>query len=166
MAKTPVDSPSTIDLRQRATKIRTGSETRLIYVWNGKFSQRNLTDDFWNNAPEIKQIGNGVEGGNNLFSYKTLGSDFWKAAREAEGRRIWNQIEETLVLPDPGDSLFVPGAKEHYYMEDAYELNLNSMDSSTVDSENIQTCLKRKSNDEVTILEPNEKSNVYTTRDR
>ncbi|KAI9630840.1 hypothetical protein KEM48_013610 [Puccinia striiformis f. sp. tritici PST-130] len=107
MAKTP---------RQRATKIRTGSETRLIYVWNGKFSQRNLTDDFWNNAPEIKQIGNGVEGGNNLFSYKTLGSDFWKAAREAEGRRIWNQIEETLVLPDPGDSLFVPGAKEHYYM--------------------------------------------------
>ncbi|KAI7954917.1 hypothetical protein MJO28_005317 [Puccinia striiformis f. sp. tritici] len=84
-----------------------------------------------------------LEGGNNLFSYKTLGSEFWKVDREAGGRSIWNQIEETLVLPDPGASLFVPGAKEHYYMEDAYELNLSSMESSSTGGSYIQwMCLE------------------------
>ncbi|KAI9613105.1 hypothetical protein H4Q26_010382 [Puccinia striiformis f. sp. tritici PST-130] len=88
------------------------------------FSQRILADDFWNNASELNQIGNEVQGRNNFFSYKTLGSNFWKVAREAEGKRIWDQIEGTLVPLDPGASLFVPGAKEHY-MKNSYELNQN-----------------------------------------
>ncbi|KAI9617828.1 hypothetical protein H4Q26_012692 [Puccinia striiformis f. sp. tritici PST-130] len=65
-----------------------------IDLCNRKFSQRILTDDFWSNASELVQIGNEIEGRNNLFSDKTLGTEFWKVAREAEGRRIWDQIEE------------------------------------------------------------------------
>ncbi|KAH9443793.1 hypothetical protein Pst134EB_026187 [Puccinia striiformis f. sp. tritici] len=95
-----------------------------IDIQNGIFSQRILADDFWNNASELNQIGNEVQGRNNFFSYKTLGSNFWKVAREAEGKRIWDQIEGTLVPLDPGASLFVPGAKEHY-MKNSYELNQN-----------------------------------------
>ncbi|KAI7934220.1 hypothetical protein MJO29_016470, partial [Puccinia striiformis f. sp. tritici] len=107
-------------------------------------------------------IGNEIEGRNNLFSDKTLGTEFWKVAREAEGRRIWDQIEENLVPLDPSASLFVPGAKEHY-MKNSYELNLNFMESSSVDGNNIRTCLKRKSNSEEIVLERPAKKVTFKT---
>ncbi|KAI7937758.1 hypothetical protein MJO29_015073 [Puccinia striiformis f. sp. tritici] len=129
---------------------------------NGKFSQRILTNDFWSNASELVQIGNKIEGRNNLFSDKTLGTEFWKVAQEAEGRRIWDQIEENLVPLDPSASLFVPGAKEHY-MKNSYELNLNFMESSSVDGNNIRTCLKRKSNSEEIVLERPAKKVTFKT---
>ncbi|KAH9451618.1 hypothetical protein Pst134EA_025566 [Puccinia striiformis f. sp. tritici] len=133
-----------------------------IDIQNGIFSQGILTNDFWNNASELDQIGNEVKGRNNFFSYKTLGSNFWKVARKAEGKRIWDQIEETLVPLDPGASLFVPGAKEHY-MKNSYELNLNFMESATIDSNNIKTCLKRKSNAEEITLERLSKKVTFKT---
>ncbi|KAI9622965.1 hypothetical protein H4Q26_014908 [Puccinia striiformis f. sp. tritici PST-130] len=117
-------------------------------------------------AADSATVSSGIFKSNGVHTVTPSQRQGWPRDRAAtSGKQLVKQKAEesgikskkTLVLPDPGDSLFVPGAKEHYYMEDAYELNLNSMDSSTVDSENIQTCLKRKSNDEVTILEPNEK---------
>ncbi|KAI7940273.1 hypothetical protein MJO28_013925 [Puccinia striiformis f. sp. tritici] len=33
-------------------------------------------------------------------------NNFWKVAREAEGKRIWDQIEGTLVPLDPGAITF------------------------------------------------------------